>query len=135
MQEIYLIVGVPGSGKTWVCEQLKDSFDYLRHDDYPNDKVYVSAVYKLQGTATKPILIETPFSVSQILEPLSKHFIVTPVFIIETPSLTQLRYESRENKEIPKGHLTRIQTYIERAKALQAFTGTSEEVLKYLKSL
>lgn len=134
-QPIYLIVGAPGSGKTWVCNQLKDRFEYLPHDTFPNDKTYVSAVHKLQGTATKPILIETPFSVSQILEPLSKHFTVVPVFIIETPSLTQLRYESRENKPIPQGHLTRIQTYIQRAKELNAFSGTSKEVLDHLKSL
>ena len=26
MQRTYLVIGVPGAGKTWVCEQLVDRF-------------------------------------------------------------------------------------------------------------
>lgn len=126
----YLIVGAPGSGKTWIGNQLKDQFDYLPHDDYPNPKVYISAIKRLMQFNTKPILIETPFSVSVYTEALT----VTPVFIIETPEVTKQRYESRENKPIPQGHLSRIETYRQRAAELNAFSGTSEEVLKYLKS-
>lgn len=124
---IYLIVGVPGSGKTWVCKQLTAKFDYLPHDDFPNPKAYIAAIKRLSSFATKPILIETPFSVSQYMESLN----VIPVFIIETPEITKNRYETRDNKPIPQGHLSRINTYIERANELKAFKGTSQEVLDH----
>ncbi len=130
-QPIYLIVGTPGSGKTWVMDQLKDKFDILRHDDYGEFKYYAKAIYQLQSVADKPILIETPFSVSQFMAALE----VTPVFIIESDEVTRTRYETREGKPIPKGHLTRIQTYIDRAEELNAFSGTSAEVLAHLQKL
>lgn len=130
-QPIYLLVGTPGSGKTWVMDQLKDQFDCLKHDDYGDLKPYLNDIKRLQAIADKPILIETPFSVSQFMEALP----VTPLFIIELPSVTRARYEAREGKPIPKGHLTRIQTYLDRADELGAFMGTSEQVLSHLKTL
>lgn len=134
MKQVYLIVGTPGSGKTWVCKQLEDQFDYLAHDDFPDDKSYVAAVKRLEDIADKPILIETPFSVSNVMGPLVDHgMVVTPVFIIESAEITTKRYEERESKSIPKGHLTRIETYKKRALELDAFSGTSQEVLDYIK--
>jgi predicted ABC-type ATPase len=134
MKTVYLVVGVPGSGKSWVCNQLKDQFDYVPHDLYP--KGYIEAIQEYSKIALKPLLIETPFSVSKIVEPLTaKGFEVTPVFIIETVDVTSERYLKREGKPIPQGHLTRIATYIQRAIDLNAVWGTSEEVLTYLKGI
>ena len=127
---IYLLIGAPGSGKTWVAKQLEDRFDYLAHDDFPNPKAYIQAIKRLEAFATKPLLIETPFSVSQFTEALS----VIPIFIIESEETTKNRYENRENKPIPQGHLSRINTYRNRALELSAFSGTSQEALEYLKS-
>lgn len=132
--KIYLVVGVPGSGKSWVCEQLASAFDHLPHDEYENLTHYISDIKRLTQFAKKPVLIETPFSVSQILGPLQADgYDVTPVFIIETEDVTTKRYEDREGKAIPKGHLTRIKTYAARAAELGSFRGTSEEVLDFLK--
>lgn len=137
-QIIYLVVGTPGSGKSWVCNQLKNKFTYIEHDSYAKAEpgAYVRDAAEMASIIDRPVLIETPFSVSQILEPLvAKGYIVYPVFIIETEEITSERYKAREGKEIPKGHLTRIKTYMERVKLYQAFSGTSEEVLKYLQNV
>lgn len=137
MAPIYLLVGVPGSGKTWVCKQLQDKFDYLAHDDYMHSplKAYVSAAARLAAFGDKPVLIKTPFSVSSLLEPLTAQGVhVRPVFIIEDPETVSQRYTQREGRPIPQGHITRIRTYIERAKTLRAFSGTSDEVLEYLRN-
>jgi uridine kinase len=134
---IYLVVGVPGSGKTWVCEQLKEKFDYLKHDDYisAGQKAYVHAAGRLADFSEKPVLIETPFSVSQIYEPLMRQgYRVIPVFIIETDEVVSKRYKDREGKDIIPGHLSRVRTYIDRAREMKCFSGTSSEVLSHLRS-
>lgn len=138
-QPIYLVIGVPGSGKSWVCEQLTDKFEYVHHDGFIYLKqpgAYLNAIMEAIPTATKPLLIEAPFSISQTMDPLVKagHKVI-PVFIIEEDKVVAERYSQRDKKPIPKGHLTRMQTYKQRAKEWDAFQGTSSEVFKYLQNV
>ena len=135
--KIYLLTGVPSSGKTWVCNQLKNLYTVIAHDDYIG-KDYVGSISlatKL-NIDNKPILAETPFSMSKIMDPLEKKGIqVIPIVIIEDESVLEDRYYARDGVQIPKGHFTRQHTYYSRAKANGWFVGTSEEVLKHLKGL
>lgn len=137
---LFLIVGAPGSGKTWVTSQLEDRFHLIHHDGYIYLKgpkgAYVQAILDQTPKATKPVLIEAPFSMSDTIDPLEKAgYKITPVFIIERPEIHSARYEKRENKPIPKGHITRTNTYLKRAKEGNHFYGTSEQVLNHLKKL
>jgi hypothetical protein len=136
MQKIYLVVGCPGSGKSWVCEQLAGQFNHVPHDDHMEDggRGYVPALVQAARHGSLPVLAETPFSVSQIVEPLQEYgLVVVPVFIVENEDVLRERYREREGKEIPKGHLTRQITYARRADELGAFCGDSEAVLEHLK--
>ncbi len=135
---IYMVIGCPGSGKTWVCEKLSNKFTWVRHDDYIGlgENAYVEAIVEAADSSLKPLLIEAPFSISSIVDPLKRFdFNIVPVFIQEDPQTIVDRYFSRENKEIPKGHLTRQKTYAERAKNWNAFVGSSLEVLNHLKGV
>lgn len=134
-QKIYMVVGVPCAGKSWVCEQLRELYTYVRHDDFMAfpPRTYVEAIKANADGGHKPVLCETPFSMSQIVDPLqAKGFDVEPVFIIEDPETLRERYQAREGKPIPAGHLTRQETYMKRA---HSFFGTSAEVLEYLTQL
>ena len=136
---IYMIVAVPGSGKTWVTNQLKDKFHLVHHDGFlghiNQPEAYVAGILEACEEADKPILCEAPFSIKSIEEPLvNEGHTVEKVFIIEEPEVIRLRYFRREKRMIPKGHLTRMNTYAQRAKASGSFAGTSDEVLNYLKS-
>ena len=137
MQPIYLVVGVPGSGKSWCCEQLTEKFEYINHDGYIYLKRpghYLKVVLEKAKTAEKPLLIEAPFSVNETKDPLEKAgYNVIPVFIIEPEPVLRARYLKREKKLIPQGHITRMQTYAKRANEWKAFRGTSAEVYEYLK--
>ncbi len=118
-----------------MCEKLTDKFEYV-----PNDKFigrdYVAGIIKIAKDATKPLLIEAPFSISATKDPLEKAGIdVIPVFIQELPLTIRTRYWQRDKKDIPQGHLTRQTTYAQRAKEWNAFSGTSDEVLKHLQSV
>jgi hypothetical protein len=134
----YLIIGCPGSGKTWVTNQCSHLFEFIHHDLFVGmaDKKYVDTILEKSKNATKPLLIEAPFSISVIKDPLTAAGIdVIPVFIQELPHTIRTRYWQRENKDIPNGHLTRQNTYAQRAKEWGAFQGTSGEVLEHLKKI
>jgi len=135
--DIYMLVAVPGTGKTWVTDQIKHNFTFIHHDGYighiNQPETYVKAIKEAAKDSDKPLLIEAPFSISQIMGPLeAAGYEVKPVFIVEKPEVIAERYKQRENRTIPKGHLTRLNTYIQRADAMGAFKGTTKEVLEYL---
>jgi AAA domain len=135
VHSVYMVIGCPGSGKSWVCEQLKDQFHCVQRDPFSgmSGSAYIDEIVRQSRVAIKPLLIEAPFSISKIKEPLERlGFRVTPVFIQENYSVIRARYRQREGREIPRRHLTRQHTYQQRAIAWDAFQGTSSEVLRWL---
>ncbi len=129
---IYLIIGVPGSGKSWVSAQLEQRFNVVRHDDYIGED-YARALAEADGQ-DKPVLGELPFGITEIKTKLeTKGYEVVPVFILEDTNTLTKRYQEREGKDIPRGHLTRQETYRQRAKEYRAYSGTSLQVLEHLK--
>lgn len=134
MQKIYLIIGVPGSGKSWTSSKLGDKFEVMAHDEYL-DTNYPAMLIKAACMLSKPIVGELPFGITETIEYLTESGAdIEPVFIVERDAVLVSRYQEREGRTIPKGHLTRQKTYVDRAEAMGAFMGTSKEVLDYLKS-
>lgn len=143
-QQIYILAGSPGSGKSWIAGQLKDKFKYVAHDTHgiESNEKFVKAIASEARNQQKPVLTDTPFSLSKIQKPLeTMGFTVHPIFIIETKELTQKRYEDRHKStgkgqpKIPKQHLSRIDSFLDMAANSGAPNGTSSEMLKYLKDL
>lgn len=133
--EVFILVGSPGVGKSWISQQLKNKFHVVEHDNYRNPDIYVTALHAASVDNPK-VLGNTPFGISQIMEKLAERKIaVTPVFIIEPEDVLKKRYRGRTGKDIPQGHITRQHTYRQRAKDLGSFYGTSDEVLTYLRSI
>lgn len=133
---IDLIVGCPGAGKTWVADRLKDRYELVHHDLYAGmtgDR-YVKAIKAAAASTTRPILAEAPFSVSETRRPLERAGLdVRLVCIQEDPRVIARRYQSREGRPIPQGHLTRQNTYREMTEKAGGFIGTSRQVLDHLK--
>lgn len=135
MLPIYLVCGVPGSGKTWVCEQLRGDFLYVSHDDYIGED-YAKAVLTAAKTAHKPVLADCPFAERILRDRLEKGgFTVLPYFIVEDGQTVRRRYEARENKPIPSAHITRSISIKTRAEEWRAPFGKSHEVLQMLKKV
>lgn len=131
---IYLLVGVPSSGKTWVCNQIKANYNFIPHDDYLKGG-YIEAIVK-EIPSDKPLLIEAPFSISQTTTPLEAvGHKVTQVFIIEPEDTLKERYMAREGRNIPPQHMTRQKTYLKRAIEGGHFYGTSSQVLEHLRAV
>lgn len=133
-KNIYLVCGVSGAGKTWVCNLLTHKFNYIPHDLHFKD-FYEELVIQARKD-DRPIVTECPFGeriVKQHAEGLG--FLVIPVFVVERPELIAMRYFDREGKAIQKAAYTRAFTIIDRAKEWGAFYGTSKEVLEHLQKI
>lgn len=136
MKKVYLLVGVPGSGKSWAAKQLADKFHHVPHDDY-DERIYPSIL--LTATASeKPVLGEIPFGLSKIQESLEEHGCdVVPVFILEDEEALYRIWEERKlsKSSTIAGHLERQRTYKKRAKELGAFSGNSAQCLAHLEAV
>lgn len=137
MPPIYMIIGCPGAGKSWVVGQTGDAYHLVHHDAKlkRTNAQYVREIHDAARSQDRPVICEAPFSVNEILQPLrALGHAVTPLFILEEPQVIAERYRKREGRDIPKGHLTRQETYRKRAVEMGAFYGTSTEVAMMLKS-
>lgn len=155
MQDVYLVCGVSGSGKSWVARQLADKFYYIPHDrcwTHPKAKpaegldpkwgppgcksTHFETLRDAARSAERAVLSEVPFAERKLREDLEALKInVIPVFVIEDPAVIAKRYRQREGKDLAKPALSRAISIIDRAREWRAFHGTSDEVLKYLQDL
>lgn len=129
-----LLVGVPAVGKSWITRQLAGRYTVVEHDDFIGREAdYAPAVARAARASQLPVVANTPFGMSDLVVALEAHGCqVEPVFVIERDEVVSARYQMREGKPIPKGHLTRQRTYEKRAAELGAFAGTASEVLQRL---
>ena len=131
---IYLVCGVSGSGKTWVCSQLKDKFTYVPHDAFFYSINH--ALVKASRASDKPLITEVPFGERPLRESLERiGFKVVPIFVIERPDVVAARYMMREKKPIQKSAYSRAATISSRATEWKAKAGTSADILQYLQDL
>jgi hypothetical protein len=132
-QKIYMLCGVPGSGKTWVSQQCPE-YTYISHDAYKTG--YADRIAEAAQSSTKPVLIDCPFAERELRDKLqAKGLTVEPKFIVEHPLIVKRRYENREGKPVSAATLTRARTISTRADEWKAYKGTSEQVRQHLKSL
>lgn len=135
MKPVYLLCGVPGSGKTWVMNLLAGHYTCIQNDLHIGEPRY-KLVMKVKSSAmhsTKPVIVDCPFAEREFRNQLGEAGVdVIPLFIVETPDTVARRYKNREGKEASKSILTRANTIVERAIEWDAKFGTSEGILKYL---
>lgn len=138
MRRVYAVIGCPGSGKTWICDQVKENFNFVHHDLYIGmaEGRYVEAILEAAPKSDRPLLIEIPFSINTITTPLRDAGFEIVHLIIQEPPLTIAgRYYNREKKKIPQGHLTRMNTYNARALENGWLRGSTEHILEILKGV
>ncbi len=133
IKDLYLICGVPGAGKTWVCKQLVGKYAYVPHDSHLDGTLIAQCKLKA-NTGDKPLVTECPFGETVMRAKLiAAGFTVHPVFIVEPLRVVKERYESRKSgQKIGQGHATRAVSIEKRAKEWNAPYGTSQEILEYL---
>ncbi len=134
MQPVILLCGVPGSGKTWVMNQLPN-YECVHNDDYigGSRSKMVRDVWEA-ARKDRTVIVDCPFAERELRQDLeSMGLRVKPVFIVEEPDVVKERYEAREGKQVSKATLTRADTIVDRADEWMAIMGTSAEILHYLR--
>lgn len=133
-KDIYIVCGVPGAGKTWVCKQVSSLYTYVPRDAHlgDDDNDLVRALRKAAATSHKPVLTECPFGERPLKARLELcGYTVHPVFVVEHVSVVRARYAPR-GRMLPRGHATRAGTIERRADEWKAPKGTSAEIARYL---
>lgn len=130
-QIVYMICGVPGSGKTWVAKQLPQ-FNYVPHDDHRVD-AYHNALIVAATVSNQPVLAEAPFRISVLIDQLQAQGIkVITYYITDHEMKIKLQYERRDNKVFPKQHITNLKRYNQRS---WDHRGTAQEILNLLRGV
>jgi len=131
--KIYVLVGVPASGKSWVCSQLREQYHHLAHDEYARD-AYVAAL-KSAAQGNRPILAEAPFNAADLVAKLRMSAIPTEQILVTAPLNTiTARYYERNGKDYPANFRTNHGRY-EADSSRFWFSGTSSQVVDKLKGL
>jgi len=129
---VYLLIGAPASGKSWVANQLLDKFDYISYDNNPKQ----NHLDLLLTPSTKSKLYDPTFKISTTIRRHSDQLDFILVAICETEEILRERMALRggqwtntimnRNGEIQK----RFLKY-----GANGFMGTAIEVLAYLRSI
>lgn len=151
MQPVYLLFGVSGSGKTWICQRLSTSFHYIPHDvcwildgkgpsspdePWPTGAIstHRQAIAIAAKVATKPVLTECPFGERGLTWHLRDncHLKVHPYGIVEDGETCNARHIAREGTPLSRSTLSRAKGMAATASELSAPYGTAVAVLELL---
>lgn len=128
---VILVIGCFGVGKTWVTSQLTEKFYVYHYDTHKPHEI----PFTNPPDFKKPLLYDLPIKTITLINTLKPKVNLRVVAIEDSIELIKLRIENRgKNYEHQN-----IQRRIKRIRALASkhaeFTGTSDEVLSYLKTL
>jgi guanylate kinase len=127
--KLYMLAACSGSGKSWVCKQLTDLYDYVSYDDN-RKKDHLDL---LLLPSAKPKLYDPPIKISTFFKRHSDKFEIHAVFILEEDEVVKQRIAMRGGEWTE--HISkRNATMRKRFEKYGEFAGTSQEVLDYLKS-
>ncbi len=130
---IYIVSGIAGAGKSWVCNQLKDidKFYYVSYDEN-RKKTHLDL---LRSTPKDKIaLYDLNIKTSTFIRRHSHEFNIHFVTILGDFLQVKQQLKDRGGK-ITKGTYKRWKVMQKRAKQYGEFSGSSLEVLNYLKNL
>ena len=127
-KSVIVIGGAPGSGKSWVCNQLKNKVKYVEHDKTNKDNIR-SLIY---NSSSNIIIYDPTVHISSFIKRNKDIFDIHLLIINEDAEIVKQRLISRG------GAFTEsVERRIKRMKVLTksaTFSGTSSEVLNYLKT-
>ncbi len=134
---VYLLCGLPASGKTYICERL--GWSYVPNDSYMNrESSLVQAVVQIASRARlTPVITDCPFGERVRREMLeSMRIQVIPYFVLESVDVLWKRYQARPQRPLKREYfVSRAPGLKQRAIEWRAPHGTSDQILNLLKGV
>jgi len=128
---IYIVSGIAGSGKSWVCNQLTGKFNYVSYDEN-RKKTHLDL---LRSTVKDKIaLYDLNIKTSTFIRRHSHEFNIHFVTILGDFLQVKKQLKDRGGK-ITKSTYKRWKVMQKRAEKYGEFSGSSQEVYNYLKQL
>jgi predicted RNA-binding Zn-ribbon protein involved in translation (DUF1610 family) len=132
--KLIIVCGPSGSGKSWVCNQLSDEYSYVSFDKVPKEQHLLKIMQLASQCPNKPVLYDPFRKASTIFSRYSQVWPCELIAIDESLDTICERIASRggvpDRDEIAKA-VKRHQSTV----AKSHFSGTSTEVLNYLRSI
>lgn len=130
-QTIYIVSGIAGSGKSWVCNQLTSKFHYIAYDkNKKKDHLHLIR----SAPKDKIILYDLNINTSTFIRRNCEEFNIRFVTILGDFLQVKQQLKDRGGK-ITKGTYSRWKVMKKRANTYGECQGSSSEILKYLKNL
>ena len=126
---VYLILGAPGAGKSWVCDQLIELYNYVSFDKEPRSQ----QISQLSMYTGKNKLFDPTIGISTFIKQYYDLFDLRLVIIREDIAILEQRIKNRGGKITPT--ICKRQKRILQFVNMAEFIGTSSEVLRYLKNI
>ncbi len=127
---LFILIGAPGIGKTWLCDKLSDHFHVVSSDRFKN-KLDDAVSEALKGD--RPVLVDIPFKIKAFIERWRSRIPDAYVAaLIEEESVHRQRIESRGGK-FNDTIIKRIKRIDGLSKRYANLIGTSDHLLKRLK--
>lgn len=128
---VYLLIGAPGAGKSWIAEQVKNNYDYISFDDVPKKE----HIEKLKVPSSKHKLYDPTFKISTLIKRHSHELNFIIATIQEEEDTLRTRINSRGGKwtdTIMKRNNECKKRFIKYNKDNKGFIGNANEVLSFL---
>lgn len=132
-QTVYIVSGIAGSGKSWVCNQLKDDprFHYVSYDGN-RTKTHMDMIRN--APEDKIVLYDLNMKTSTFIRRNCEEFNIHFVTILGDFLQVKQQLKDRGGK-ITRGTYSRWKVMKKRSKKYGEFSGSSDDVLRYLRSL
>jgi len=125
---VYMVCGVSGVGKSWVCRQLTNMFNYVSYDEVPK-KEHLRCI--IENNTGKHSLYDPSINISTFIKRNSHQFDIRPIFIIEDEATIRSRLSQRGGT-FTESAINRMRAIDARTKKYGIFSGNSLQVLEYL---
>jgi hypothetical protein len=130
---VYLVAGLNGVGKTWVCEQLDKSLcSYIPYDAISKDKHYYSILAASEHG--RPVIYDNPYDARTFYKNNKNSLNIKLITINEKEDVIIDRLLGRGSNHKTIAKVLNRTGKIHRLIKVSDYVGTSKEVLDYLNS-
>lgn len=136
MQNVYLLFGVPCSGKSWVISHLpRTCYRYVSHDA-SSSRTSLVRTCAMEAAGDRPVIVDCPFDERNLRFDLENAGLsVIPVCVLAPAPVVNRRYMARNGVPAPANVLTRATTIHQKVDEWVCYAGESDEILNFFQAM